>query len=738
MIPDTCAVRFVASAVTGLVPRVMVPVRVWLSLKLIIHVTFNNLMLRTIQQLVCIILTFYCRKVYEDNKLQIDNYLNRIMSLTNERGISFTVKFVKLSRLAVTRYITGHPLEILDGVALKSGFPIWILDLKHLTETESGLKVLMTLLVSLRSIHLDPVLDVSPISDKWKGFSSISEREHRHACKRLRIRSRELKWKSFHMSTKKGPLGQALLTSVSEMTLLPLELIADIKLLGGDKLTRCIDNLMMPRWDSLSVADIWKAIFPPKTSNLRKLSYFSDKEGKTRVIAILDYWSQSCLRPLHFALMDILRGVKQDCTFDQNKFSSVLPSHGPYYSLDLSNATDRMPLLVQKRVIAEIIGLEKAEAWARVLTKYAYTAKGLPVPVLYGAGQPMGAYSSWGAMAVTHHYLVHISALRCGKPHFKDYCLLGDDIVIANADVAQQYKILLSELDMPISEQKTHVSNDTYEFAKRWIHKGSEVTGFAIAGLGSVWERYSLLHNFLDTQRLHGWSLDIDKHPDLITALYTLYGKPAQAERVIKLYNVFDSVAKAINTGDYEQLLIRTALVLGIEVPSIDPGFQDLNHMARAMMVKVKKRLVERDLERFQKDAYSVSAKLTGTFLAKFPSLSVQDYRAVLRGNHPLVSVLNDMIIASVRVLTDKYGMSVGITTARSSQYQAIGGTLESEVSPDTYLEKAGISKYFVSKGVFSMRASTSINLAQSQVTKEYMTLVKSYRPGSLLLDNPQ
>jgi hypothetical protein len=397
-----------------------------------------------------------------------------------------------------------------------------------------------------------------------------------------------------------------------------------------------------------------------------------------------------------------------------------------------------MPLPVQKRVIAEIIGIEKAEAWARVLTKYAYTAKGLPIPVFYGAGQPMGAYSSWGAMAVTHHYLVHISALRCGKPHFKDYCLLGDDIVIANADVAQQYKILLSELDMPISEQKTHVSEDTYEFAKRWIHKGSEITGFAIAGLGSVWERYSLLHNFLDTQRLHGWSLDIDKHPDLITALYRVYGKPAQAERVIKLYNVFDSVAKAINTGDYEQLLIRTALVLGIEVPSIDPGFQDLNHMARAMMIKVKKRLVERDLERFQKDAYSVSAKLTGTFLAKFPSLSVQDYRAVLRGNHPLVSVLNDMIIASVRVLTDKYGMSVGITTARSSQYQAIGGTLESEISPDTYLEKAGISKYFVSKGVFSMRASTSINLAQSQVTKEYMTLVKSYTPGSLLLDNPQ
>jgi len=692
-------------------------------------------MLRTIQMLVCTILTFYCRSVYEQYKLPIDNYLSRVISLTDERGIAFVVKYVKSSRLACTRYITGHPLESLDGVSLTAGWPDWLSELRPLIQTDEGIKVLFTLLVCLRSIHLDPVLDVSPITEPWKGFSSISDREHRHAVRRLGIRPRELKWKSFHMSTKKGPLGQALLTAVTELSLLPLELIADIKLLGGDKLSRVIESLKLPRWDSLSVVNIWTTLFKPKSSNFRKLSYFSDKEGKTRVIAILDYWSQSCLRPLHFALMDILKRIKQDCTFDQNAFHSILPSRGPYYSLDLSNATDRMPLQVQLRVIAEIIGQEKAEAWARVLTRYQYTAKGLITPISYGAGQPMGAYSSWGAMAVTHHYLVHIAAMRCKKLHFTAYCILGDDIVIADAAVAQQYKFLLSQLDMPISEQKTHVSETTYEFAKRWIHNQAEVTGFAIAGLGSVWERYSLLHNFLDTQRLHGWSLDIDRHPDLISALYKIYNKPAQAVRVIKLYKVFDSVAKAINTGDYQQLLIKVVDVLGIEASSLDPGIQDLNLIGKTMMVEVKKRLVKRDLERFQKDAYSVSAKLTGTFLAKFPDLSVQDYRAVLRDSHPLVKVLNDMIIASVRVLTDRYGLSVGITTARSGQYQAIGGTLEGEVPYETYLEKAGISKYFVSKGVFSMRASTSINLAQSQVTKEYMNLTKSYISGEYVPD---
>jgi len=39
------------------------------------------------------------------------------------------------------------------------------------------------------------------------------------------------------MSTKKGPQGQAVLMSLSELTLLPQELIRDISLLGGRELS---------------------------------------------------------------------------------------------------------------------------------------------------------------------------------------------------------------------------------------------------------------------------------------------------------------------------------------------------------------------------------------------------------------------------------------------------------------------------------------------------------------------
>lgn len=70
-------------------------------------------------------------------------------------------------------------------------------------------------------------------------------------------------------------------------------------------------------------------------------------------------------------------------------------------------------------------------------------------------------------MALTHHLIVQISSYRAYKRGTSDYCLLGDDIVIFDPIVAEHYQKILIALDMPISEQKTHISYDTFEFCKR-------------------------------------------------------------------------------------------------------------------------------------------------------------------------------------------------------------------------------------------------------------------------------
>lgn len=86
-------------------------------------------------------------------------------------------------------------------------------------------------------------------------------------------------------------------------------------------------------------------------------------------------------------------------------------------------------------------------------------------------------------MAITHHVIVHLAATRAEKPPWGKYVLLGDDIVIADKDIAREYRAVMSELDVPISDAKTHVSNDTCEFAKRWIHKGVEITPYPLPAI---------------------------------------------------------------------------------------------------------------------------------------------------------------------------------------------------------------------------------------------------------------
>jgi len=91
--------------------------------------------------------------------------------------------------------------------------------------------------------------------------------------------------------------------------------------------------------------------------------------------------------------MSYLKQIPADCTFNQNRFTSLLALPGPYYSLDLTNATDRMPMWLQKAIMVHFLGRKKAEAWAQLLVGREYREpKG--THIRYGCGQPMGAYSS--------------------------------------------------------------------------------------------------------------------------------------------------------------------------------------------------------------------------------------------------------------------------------------------------------------------------------------------------------
>jgi len=204
-----------------------------------------------------------------------------------------------------------------------------------------------------------------------------------------------------------------------------------------------------------------------------RLSVVYDQAGKARVIAITSYWFQLCLKPLHLFLFKKLRSIEQDGTFDQNlPFSTLLKrlsrKKPVLYGFDLSAATDRLPIDLQDDIL-KLIGFNLP--WKELLDiKWYPNFKidgEIPDPVNYSVGQPMGALSSWAMLAISHHVIVKCAAIKCDLIDFKDYCILGDDVVIANDIVAKEYLNLMSTLGLSINRQKSVESFIFTEFAKK-------------------------------------------------------------------------------------------------------------------------------------------------------------------------------------------------------------------------------------------------------------------------------
>jgi hypothetical protein len=134
-------------------------------------------------------------------------------------------------------------------------------------------------------------------------------------------------------------------------------------------------------------------------------------------------------------------------------------------------------------------------------------------PKLYGSGQPMGAYSSWPAFSLCHHLVVLIACKRAGfNPlTYKNYMLLGDDIVIADEEVATNYLDIMRDLGVEISFEKSLVSSDTLEFAKRLVRHGKEVSPAPLRSLLEARNNLSAVLSFFRDLEIR-WNL-----PDLVT-----------------------------------------------------------------------------------------------------------------------------------------------------------------------------------------------------------------------------
>jgi hypothetical protein len=222
--------------------------------------------------------------------------------------------------------------------------------------------------------------------------------------------------------------------------------------------------------------------------HLGRIHSIAEWGGKNRLVAIVDYWTQLVLTPLHDTIFHFLAKIPSDGTFDQERLADRVkamtadPSLS-IYSYDLSAATDRLPIELQERVLSALLGSSLASLWRRLLVNRDYITQDGD-KLRYAVGQPMGAKSSWAMLALTHHVIVQQAAYTTGASDYQDYALLGDDITLTGSTVAENYRHIMSYYGVKINLTKsiTPIANalNAAEICKRVFVNGVEISALPV------------------------------------------------------------------------------------------------------------------------------------------------------------------------------------------------------------------------------------------------------------------
>jgi hypothetical protein len=304
----------------------------------------------------------------------------------------------------------------------------------------------------------------------------------------------------------------------------------------------------------------------PTEKVIGKLHAKEEAAGKVRLFAIVDAWTQWALYPLHAIIFGILQRIPQDGTFDQTKpldFLIEKVNKGvvkSLYSLDLTAATDRLPVALQVHLVNDLVGdISFGYHWASLLVgrKYKFYQLGYDKwhgDYLYAVGQPMGALSSWAMLALTHHFIVQCAAWRSRiipvGTWYSNYALLGDDLVIGDSAVKDEYLAILSSLGMEVNVHKSIISETgrCLEFAKRTIYLGTDVSPIPLKEVASAQELLPALVQFgrkynLSLPQLlygfgYGWrtlswlSKPLGRLSASVRAIVLALGMPSTAEEI--------------------------------------------------------------------------------------------------------------------------------------------------------------------------------------------------------------
>jgi hypothetical protein len=418
----------------------------------------------------------------------MDHYADLLTQEARHRGWKTTLQLAK-SYLRVGQCLAvGQPFTPVPWRKTIKGTSIPH-DLRHLVSWLQGSpiekRIGLTILSMFRLIHLPPEIDLGGITSKGPSLVGVLE-NFTSFLKGWRVPHTgsplpkiEDRWtETGFLSSKNGPNGRAVLNA--HLDLWPLmkdeKLFQSVKWLLDRTLPLIGENLQMGV-DSLKKSPIELSI-PTFHS---KISTISEGGGKSRNIAIIDYWSQNSLLWIHDFLMETLRRIPEDGTYNQEDAFKIGIKKANLYgfcaSFDLSSATDRFPVALQVPVIAHLFGQEVADHWKTVLCDRDFYSPLARTKIRWEVGQPLGALSSWAAFALTHHLVIKYLAKDYS---FDKYLVLGDDVMIFDPVVSEAYKGFMEQIGVSINLSKSFVSQDPScvhgEFAKRLFFRHDEIS----------------------------------------------------------------------------------------------------------------------------------------------------------------------------------------------------------------------------------------------------------------------
>jgi hypothetical protein len=465
-----------------------------------------------------------------DEEVQISKVFSKVGKIWKANGIAFTIKYMKSVRLHCTRYMVGDPLVQREELPIKVSldgdmFPVILADFKHLFKSQRRWDVVKGLTLSsisrsfkryrfpLRAdfssitspsraiiTELDPKLVKKVVSNMklpkleikdWTGLDHkifCSAGPHGISTENALVSLNKYKAEALRsLKSLVGSWGKSYIDKEWGATLVDLSSASLSALLGSKPITQVHTAATFDQWIEGRILQTQRSPF------IRRLGIVEDPELKARVIGMFDHFSQAVLDLTSEQVYKMLKKIPSDRTYTQDPrmdHKGVTQNDSKYWSMDLTNATDRFPIQFQVQVL-EALGFTKAQAaaWKYLMVGEPFLYPGHPAEwdeldsLTYNVGQPMGGRSSWPIFTLSHHILVRAIAHQLGMPNFHDYIILGDDIVIKNDSVAKVYMKMMHKFGVELSEAKTHVSSTHYEFAKRWMSDIGEVSPIPLPGI---------------------------------------------------------------------------------------------------------------------------------------------------------------------------------------------------------------------------------------------------------------